>query len=89
MPATLTVNVVSADQEVWSGEVTLVVAKTVEGEIGLMAGHEPVLAILAAGEVRLHVQGGRTLIAKAEDGFLSCANNTVTIVAGQAELTAA
>ncbi|HEU0257100.1 MAG TPA: F0F1 ATP synthase subunit epsilon [Microbacteriaceae bacterium] len=89
MAATLKVNVVSADREVWSGEATMVVAKTVEGEIGIMAGHEPILAILAAGEVRLHVPDGPTLTAKADDGFLSCANNTVTIVAGEAELAAA
>ena len=41
------VSLVSADAEVWTGEATLVIAKTVEGEIGLMTGHEPILAILA------------------------------------------
>ena len=46
----LHVSLVSADAEVWSGEASLVVAKTVEGEIGFMAGHEPVLAILAEGQ---------------------------------------
>ena len=49
----LKVNLVSADDEVWSGEASLVVAKTVIGEIGIMAGHEPVLGVLAAGEVRI------------------------------------
>ena len=39
----LKVSLVSADAEVWSGEASLVVAKTVEGEIGFMSGHEPVL----------------------------------------------
>lgn len=86
MASPLKVNVVSADHEVFSGEVTMVVAKTVEGEIGIMAGHEPVLAILATGQVRLSLLDGSTVTAQADDGFLSVANNTVTIVAGQAEL---
>ena len=43
----LVVTLVSAEEEVWHGEASLVVAKTVEGEIGFMTGHEPVLAILA------------------------------------------
>ena len=39
----LTVTLVSAEEEVWHGEASLVVAKTVEGEIGFMTGHEPVM----------------------------------------------
>src|SRR6218665_1065203 len=64
--ATLAVSVVSADREVWSGEASLVVARTVEGEIGIMPGHEPMLAILAAGEVRLALPGGNKIEARAE-----------------------
>jgi F-type H+-transporting ATPase subunit epsilon len=86
MASPLKVSVVSADHEVWSGEATTVVAKTVEGEIGILAGHEPLLAILASGEVRLTLPGGERITADASDGFLSVENDTVTIVAGQAEL---
>ena len=49
--AGLNVSVVSADQEVWSGEASMVVARTVEGEIGILPGHEPLLAILAGGVI--------------------------------------
>jgi len=84
--APLTVSVVSADQEVWSGEATMVVARTVEGQIGILPGHEPLLAILASGEVRLTLPGGEKIVAQAEDGFLSVANNQVTIVARKAGL---
>ena len=45
--APLRVSVVSADQELWSGEAKQVVAKTLIGELGILRGHEPVLAILA------------------------------------------
>ena len=84
--AVLNVSVVAADHEVWSGEASMVVARTVEGQIGILPGHEPLLAILAEGEVRVTLNGGETVTANADDGFLSVENNTVTIVARQAEL---
>lgn len=84
--APLKVSVVAADHEVWSGEANMVVARTVEGQIGILAGHEPMLAILASGEVRVTLSGGEKIVAEAADGFLSVANNVVTIVARKAEL---
>lgn len=82
----LTVTLVSAEEEVWHGEATLVVAKTVEGEIGFMAGHEPVLAILAEGQVRITGADGTKVVATADDGFLSMEADELTIVAGHATL---
>ncbi len=84
--ADLTVSVVSADQEVWTGTATMVIARTTEGEIGILAGHEPLLAILASGEVRLTISGGSSVTAKADEGFLSVQQDVVTIVARNAEL---
>lgn len=84
--APLTVSVVAADHEVWSGPVRQLIAKTVDGEIGILPGHEPMLAILAAGEVRVTLEDGSKIVANAEDGFLSVENNTVTVVAGNATL---
>lgn len=84
----LTVSLVSADAEVWTGEASLVVAKTVEGEIGFMTGHEPVLAILAEGQVRITQTDGTKVLANAQDGFLSMEGDTLTIVAGNAALIA-
>ncbi|MBB2975989.1 F-type H+-transporting ATPase subunit epsilon [Microbacterium endophyticum] len=82
----LHVSLVSADAEVWTGDASLVVAKTVEGEIGLMADHEPVLAILAEGQVRITTLDGEKVLASAQDGFLSMEGNVLTIVAGNAAL---
>lgn len=82
----LNVSVVSAHSQIWSGEATQVVAKTVEGEIGILTGHEPLLALLASGEVRVTPATGGTVKVNAEDGFLSVDHDTVTIVAGQAAL---
>lgn len=84
--AELTVSVVSAAQEVWSGEARQLVARTTEGEIGILPGHEPMLGILAAGEVRVTLADGTVVTANAEDGFLSVDNNIVTIVARNADL---
>jgi len=86
MASPLNVSVVSADQQVWSGEATMVVARTVEGQIGILAGHEPMLAILAEGEVRVTLADGSKIVAEAADGFLSVDNDIVTIVARQAAL---
>lgn len=85
--SSLTVTVVSATAEVWSGEASMVVARTTEGEIGILAGHEPTLGVLAAGEVRITTADGQKVTAQAEDGFLSVDNNQVAIVAGLAEIT--
>lgn len=83
--AELTVSIVSADNEVWTGTASMVIARTTEGEIGILPGHEPVLAILSTGEVRV-TTGGGTITANAGDGFLSVEHDTVTIVARNAEL---
>ena len=84
--AELKVSVVAADHEVWSGKAKQIIARTTEGEIGILPGHEPVLAILAQGEVRVTTIEGNVITAQADDGFLSVDNNTVTVVARNAGL---
>jgi F-type H+-transporting ATPase subunit epsilon len=84
--ASLTVTLVSADQQVWSGEASMVVARTVEGEIGILVGHEPLLAILSSGEVRITLLDGTKIVAEADDGFLSVDNDVVSVVARRAAL---
>ena len=84
--AQLTVSVVSASHEVWAGAAKQLVARTTEGDIGILPGHEPILAILGAGEVRVTLASGKVITANAEDGFLSVENDSVTIVARNAEL---
>jgi F-type H+-transporting ATPase subunit epsilon len=84
--ADLTVTVVSADEQLWSGQARMVVARTKEGEIGILAGHQPLLGILAAGEVRVTAADGGRITANAEDGFISVENDTVVIAAREATL---
>ncbi|WP_344343297.1 F0F1 ATP synthase subunit epsilon, partial [Agrococcus versicolor] len=77
----LAVSIVSAEAEVWSGEASQVIARTVEGEIGILSGHEPVLAVLGAGQVRVTPVDGSVIAVDAEDGFLSVDHDRVEIVA--------
>jgi F-type H+-transporting ATPase subunit epsilon len=85
-PRTLQVSVVSADAEIWTGVARQVVARTKIGQIGLLAGHEPVLGILDQGLVRITTPEGTVVEVSAQDGFLSLQADIVTIVAGTAEL---
>jgi F-type H+-transporting ATPase subunit epsilon len=65
----------------------MVVAKTAEGEIGLLAGHEPMLAIMAAGQIRITLAEGKPVIAETSQvGFLSIESDTVTLVVRDATL---
>jgi F-type H+-transporting ATPase subunit epsilon len=82
----LKVELVAADHQVWSGEARLVVAKTTEGEIGLMPGHEPVLAVLVPGPVTIRPTEGEAVVAAVHSGFLSVADDTVSVLAEVAEL---
>lgn len=84
----LQVELVAADRSVWSGEATLVRARTAEGEIGIMAGHEPLLAILAPGDVAIASSGSDGVTATVSGGFFSVDHDKVTIVAETVEVTA-
>ncbi len=84
--ADLTVTVVSADEQVWTGQARMVVARTRLGEMGVLAGHQPLLGVLSAGEVRITAADGGRITANAEDGFISVENDTVTIAARNATL---
>lgn len=85
--AKLRVGVVSPEREIWTGEADMVIAKTVDGEIGIMPNHAPVLGVLVEGGV-LRVKRGDEgdLVAAVHGGFISVADNDVSILAEAAEL---
>lgn len=65
------VHIVTPDREVWSGTVESVIARGVEGEIGILAGHAPLLIQLAIGPLRLlRAQGQEELDAVVDGGFM-------------------
>lgn len=84
--AELDVRVVSADREVWTGTASQVIAKTIEGEIGILRGHQPMLAILSDGQVRVSTTSGDKVSVDAEGGFLSVDHDAVTIVSDRAAI---
>lgn len=84
----LQVELVSADSRVWSGEASMVVVRTVDGDMGVLPGHAPVLAVLAPGEVRISPVDGSPVVAAVDGGFLSVEHNRVTVVSDSASLAA-
>lgn len=85
MANTFQVDVVSPEAVVWSGEATFVVARTTEGEIGIQAGHEPLMGAITTGAVEVDGDGGRTTIA-VHGGFIQVLDNKVTLLTDRAEI---
>jgi F-type H+-transporting ATPase subunit epsilon len=85
----LNVELVSAERLVWSGEATFVVARTLDGELGIQPGHIPLLGVLAEG-FTVRISGGEAgegIEAAAHGGFLSVSDDNVTILTETAELS--
>jgi F-type H+-transporting ATPase subunit epsilon len=81
------VELVSVEEAIWSGEATMVVARTPEGEIGVMAGHSPLLAVLVPGwVVRIERESQPELRVAVHGGFLSVGEGNVSILAEMAEI---
>ena len=84
---TLHVELLMPDRSLWSGEAGMVIAKTIDGDIGVLTGHSPVFGILSPGSlVRIQPeasgdQPGDEVQAAVRDGFLSVTNDRVSILA--------
>ena len=84
---TLHVELLMPDRSLWSGEAGMVIAKTIDGDIGVLTGHSPVFGILSPGSVvRIQPeasgddQSGDEIRAAVRDGFLSVTNDRVSIL---------
>jgi F-type H+-transporting ATPase subunit epsilon len=85
----LNVDLVSAERRVWSGEANFVVARTLDGELGILPGHISLLGVLAEG-FTVRITGGEAgdgIEAAAHGGFLSVSADNVTILTEIAELS--
>ncbi|MDM7855770.1 F0F1 ATP synthase subunit epsilon [Cellulomonas alba] len=79
--ATIEVDLVATDGKVWSGVARQVIAPAGDGEIGILAGHTPVLTVLKPGEIRVYApESGEPARFTVEGGFLSFDSNVMTIV---------
>jgi F-type H+-transporting ATPase subunit epsilon len=76
----LQVELVAADRTVWSGQATMVIARTTEGDVGVMRNHAPLLSLLVPGVVEIRAVEGDDQVAAVDGGFLSVANNRVSIL---------
>jgi F-type H+-transporting ATPase subunit epsilon len=90
--STLHVELLLPDRSLWSGEAGMVIAKTIDGDIGILPGHAPVFGILSPGSmVRIReVPGddnpGDAVRAAVRDGFLSVNGDRVSILASTGEI---
>ncbi len=83
----LQVELVAADRLVWSGEAKMVIARTTEGDVGILPNHSPLLSVIIEGVVDVQTADGETWIAAVDAGFLSVANNRVSILSEHAEMS--
>lgn len=83
----LTVSLVAADRVVWSGEASMVIARTTEGDVGILPGHAPLLSLMVDGVVDIRTPQGETWVAAVDAGFLSVADNRISILSEHAEMS--
>jgi F-type H+-transporting ATPase subunit epsilon len=81
------VELVAADRLVWSGEAKMVIARTTEGDVGILPNHAPMLSLLVDGVVDVTTSEGETWIAAVDAGFLSVAHNRISILSEHAEMS--
>lgn len=84
--AELSVDLVATDRKVWSGVAKEVSAPSVDGQIGILADHTPLLAVLRPGKVSVRTETGTAVEADVTGGFVSVDENLVTIVVDEIDL---
>jgi F-type H+-transporting ATPase subunit epsilon len=85
--ATMQVDLVAPDRMVWSGEAEFVRARTVDGEIGILPRHIPLLGVLVEAPVTIRRSGEGDLVANLTGGFISVSKDGVKILAESVELS--
>ena len=85
MAMTIHLDIVSAEREIFSGRVEMVVATGSLGELGIAPGHAPLLTALKPGQVKITKQGGEEEIYYISGGLLEVQSGCVTVLADLAE----
>jgi F-type H+-transporting ATPase subunit epsilon len=81
----LQVELVAADRRVWDGEASMVVARTLDGELGVLPGHTPLLGAPGQGQVRITTDSGVVEV-DVDGGFISVDHDRVTVVTETADV---
>lgn len=76
---TMDVNIVAEDRPLWAGKVVSAVVPSLEGYMGILPGHEPLLALVGTGDVQLTDESGEVHTFAVDDGFISFEDDTLTI----------
>ena len=84
MASTVFCSIVSAEEEIFAGQVAMVVASGTIGELGIFPGHTPLLSGVKPGPVRLILEGGEEEIFFASGGFIEVQPTSITILADTA-----
>ncbi len=84
MASTVLCSIVSAEEEIFTGQVEMVVATGTIGELGLLPGHTPLLTGVRPGPVRLILEGGEEEVFYASGGYLEVQPTSITILADTA-----
>ncbi|MGH2629392.1 MAG: ATP synthase F1 subunit epsilon [Actinomycetota bacterium] len=89
---TLEVHLVTPEREIWAGSAQTVVARGIDGEVGILAGHAPMMVQLAIGPLRILRDGEPELAAVVDGGFMHVTSadehgTRVDVLAAQAELS--
>ena len=84
MASTVFCSIVSAEQEIFAGQVEMVVASGTIGELGILPGHTPLLSGVKPGPVRLILEGGEEQTFFASGGFIEVQPTSITILADTA-----
>ena len=83
--ATFTLTIVTAESEVFSEEIDSLVAPGIDGQLGILPNHAPLMTQLQPGEMTIRSNNGENVLA-VTGGFLEVLNNQVTILADTAEM---
>ena len=85
MPSTMRCEIVSAEREMFSGKVTMLVANGAEGDLGILPHHTPLLTSLEPGPVRVTLDDGTEELFYVNGGYLEVQPKEVTVLADVAE----
>ncbi|MGO1973422.1 MAG: F0F1 ATP synthase subunit epsilon [Propionibacteriaceae bacterium] len=86
MAEPMNVEVVSADRVVWSGEATSIIARTVDGDVGILAGHSPMLSVLVPSGVEILTVDNKREIVAVDGGFISVDHDRISILSEYATM---
>lgn len=82
--ATVQVEIVSAEEEIWSGEASMVFAPGEMGELGIAPRHTPLITRLKPGDVRVQTEGGEEVFVFISGGILEVQPDLVTVLSDTA-----